>query len=141
MPAPNPISDSGSESAFAVIVTNQVMRRYCIQTAARRCAGACALAMLLLCSNAAHAHEPDYVRGMAATCTNCHSVQSGNSSGMPVIAGRTKSDLLQQLKGFKSGALPATVMHHLARGFSDEQLDLLAGYFAGLKAGSAGAQY
>ena len=102
--------------------------------------GAGALAMLFLWSIAAHAHEPAYVRGLAATCTNCHGVESRNSTGIPAIAGRKKSELLQLLRDFKTGVRPATVMHQLARGFSDEQLDLMAAYFAALKSDSAGAR-
>jgi cytochrome c553 len=34
---------------------------------------------------------------------------------------------------FKSGKKPATIMHQLSKGYSDEQLEQLAGYFAALK--------
>jgi sulfide dehydrogenase cytochrome subunit len=98
------------------------------------------LATLVTWSSAAYSQETAYVRGMAATCTNCHSTEIRGVDGIPGIAGRNKSDLLQQLRDFKSGARPATVMHQLARGFSDEQLEQLAGYFAEHKPGSAGTR-
>jgi len=94
-----------------------------------------ALAVFFLCQTAACAEDFAYVRGMAATCTNCHGAECAVAGGMPVIAGRAKSELFQQLKEFKAGTRPATVMHQLARGFSDEQLELVAGYFAELKTG------
>ena len=34
---------------------------------------------------------------------------------------------------FKSGKKPATIMHQLTKGYSDEQLQQLATYFAALK--------
>jgi sulfide dehydrogenase cytochrome subunit len=77
---------------------------------------------------------------MAAACTNCHLTEAGATGSMPVIAGKSRSDLARQLKEFKSGVRPATLMHQLARGFSDEQLDMLAAYFADLKASAVGAQ-
>ena len=38
--------------------------------------------------------------------------------------------LITALAGFKSGALPATVMHQIARGYSDEQVRAIAAYYA-----------
>jgi cytochrome c553 len=37
------------------------------------------------------------------------------------------------MQDFKSGKKPATLMHQLSKGYSDEQIDQLAGYFAALK--------
>ncbi|MEO7726544.1 MAG: c-type cytochrome [Burkholderiales bacterium] len=82
---------------------------------------------------AVYAQQPDEVRGMAATCTNCHGAESGKPGGMPVIAGKPRRELSQQLKEFRSGARPATLMHQLARGFTDEQLEQLAAYFSELR--------
>jgi hypothetical protein len=31
---------------------------------------------------------------------------------------------------YKSGAQPATIMHQIAKGYTDEQIKLVAGYFA-----------
>jgi cytochrome c553 len=38
--------------------------------------------------------------------------------------------LLEAFAEFKSGARPATVMHQIAKGFSEEQISLIAGFFA-----------
>ena len=40
---------------------------------------------------------------------------------------------MAQLKAFKAGQRPATVMHQIAKGYSDEQLEALAQYFAAVK--------
>jgi len=37
------------------------------------------------------------------------------------------------MRAFKSGARPATVMHQLAKGYSDAQIEAIAAYFAAQK--------
>ena len=71
---------------------------------------------------------------MAATCTFCHGTD-GRSVGMtPGLAGADKGYLAQQMKDFKSGKRPGTtIMHQLAKGYSDEQIEQMAAYFAAQK--------
>ena len=49
---------------------------------------------------------------------------------MPGLAGLPASYLTDQMTAFKSGARTATVMHQIARGYSDAQIEQLARYFA-----------
>ena len=49
------------------------------------------------------------------------------SMGMP------KEELAKKMLDFKAGRKPATIMHQLAKGYTDEQLEQLAAYFAALK--------
>ena len=82
---------------------------------------------------AAHAQDSSTVRGMAATCTFCHGTD-GRSVGMtPGLAGVDKGYVAQQMKDFKAGKRPGTIMHQLAKGFSDEQIEQIAAYFAAQK--------
>lgn len=76
-----------------------------------------------------------YVRSLAATCANCHGTDGKVVPGSPVlsIAGMEKNYIVAQLKAFKSGTRPATVMHQISKGFSDAQIEVLAGYFAAQK--------
>jgi cytochrome subunit of sulfide dehydrogenase len=46
------------------------------------------------------------------------------------LAGLKKDYIVSQMKAFKSGARPATVMHQLAKGYSDAQIEQIAGYFS-----------
>ena len=55
--------------------------------------------------------------------------QAGNES----LAGVNKDDMLKKLLDFKTGKKPATIMHQLSKGYSDEQLAALATYFSALK--------
>lgn len=73
------------------------------------------------------------VRSLAASCSGCHGTHGVAESGMETLAGEPKDDLLKKLLDFKAGKKPATLMHQLSKGYTDEQLDQLAGYFAALK--------
>ncbi len=71
---------------------------------------------------------------MAAACDTCHGT-GGNSVGgvPPSLAGRNSAELFQAMKDFQSGKRPATLMHQQAKGYTDQQLQLIAAYYAALK--------
>ena len=82
--------------------------------------------------------QANYARNLAANCFACHGTDGRSVGGVPPsIAGQNKDYMLQVMKDFKANKRPATVMHQQARGYTDEQLELIAGYFAGMKPGSA----
>ena len=72
-------------------------------------------------------------RGMAATCANCHGTDGRSVGTVPGLAGVEKGHIVQQLQDFKAGKRPATIMHQLAKGLSDGQIEQLAVYFAAQK--------
>jgi sulfide dehydrogenase cytochrome subunit len=79
-------------------------------------------------------------RSLAATCFTCHGTDGRSVGGVPPsLAGRDKGELLQIMRDFKEGKRPATIMHQHAKGYSDEQLELIASYFANVKPGPAAA--
>ena len=69
---------------------------------------------------------------LAATCANCHGTYGRSAAGASItsLAGLSRAYFVQQMNDFKSGARPATLMHQLSKGYSDAQIDALAGYFA-----------
>ena len=73
------------------------------------------------------------VRSWAAACANCHGTNGQAQAGNESLAGVSKDDLVKKLMDFKSGRKPATIMHQLSKGYSDEQLNAIAGYFASIK--------
>lgn len=74
-------------------------------------------------------------RGLAATCAQCHGTGGKPVPGgvLPVLAGMPAPYLEAQMKAFQSGARPATVMHQIAKGYSEAQIAQLAAYFAAQK--------
>lgn len=80
----------------------------------------------------AQAQDLLYTRSLAATCANCHGTDGRTVQGseVPAIAGMPREYMLRQLKAFRDGSRPATVMHQIAKGFSEQQLEQIATYFA-----------
>lgn len=82
----------------------------------------------------AQAPDPTLARNLAATCANCHGT-NGNVRGKEVkpLAGVSAEKILAQIADYKSGAQPATIMHQISKGYSDDQLKLIAAWFAAQK--------
>jgi sulfide dehydrogenase cytochrome subunit len=101
--------------------------------------GAYWVAAVLAAGVTAQAQAQD-ARSLAATCFTCHGTDGRSVGGVPpALAGRNKGELLMAMKDFKEGKRPATIMHQHAKGYTDEQLDLIAGYFASVKPGPGAA--
>ncbi|MGH8669163.1 MAG: c-type cytochrome [Burkholderiales bacterium] len=78
--------------------------------------------------------ESAAARDLAASCAQCHGTQGRSvSSEVLPLAGLPKERIVSQMKAFKEGTRPATVMHQLAKGYTDQQIDQIAGYFAAQK--------
>src|SRR5438309_4354221 len=77
--------------------------------------------------------NPNLARDLAATCANCHGTNGVSVGEVESLAGKAKDELVRKMQAFKTGAMPATVMAQLAKGFTDEQIDLVAGWFAAQK--------
>jgi cytochrome c553 len=72
---------------------------------------------------------------LAAGCTACHGpAGAAVGGGLPALSGQDKKALLSSLQAYKSGSRPSTVMQQLAKGYSDEQLELMADHFSTQKA-------
>ena len=76
-----------------------------------------------------------HARALAATCANCHGTEGRtvDGSAIPSLVGMPKSYMVNQMKAFRDGSRPATVMHQLGRGYTDQQIDSIASYFAATK--------
>ena len=74
--------------------------------------------------------ETARARDLASTCANCHGTSGKAQGAVPALAGQSKVDLVQKMNDFRDGKRPATIMHQLAKGYTPEQIDALAGWFA-----------
>jgi cytochrome c553 len=104
--------------------------------------GALGAASLLAAGFVAQAQAQDatQARSLAATCFTCHGNEGRSVGGVPPsLAGQSKDYLQQQMQDFKAGKRPATIMHQHARGYSDEQISLIADYFSKVKPGPGAA--
>lgn len=84
-----------------------------------------ALAPMAVCAQDAH-----LARNLAATCANCHGTDGRARADARPLAGLPAAQIIATLAEFKSGARPATIMPQIAKGYTDEQIRLVAGYFA-----------
>jgi sulfide dehydrogenase cytochrome subunit len=89
------------------------------------------VAALALLALHAHAQESAVARSLAATCANCHGTD-GRSVTQEVVslAGLPKDYLVAQMKAFRDGTRPATIMPQIAKGYSDAQIEAMADYFS-----------
>ena len=90
---------------------------------------------LLAATSLAQAADPNLARNLAATCANCHGTngKAVPGAGMDELAGMDKAKILQKVGEFKTGVKPASIMHQISKGYTDEQLELIATYFAAQK--------
>jgi len=92
---------------------------------------ALSIVLAALCvSTSAAAQAPIAARDIAATCANCHGTNGTSRGVVPSLAGQTRSDLATKMLEFKQNKRTGTIMPQLAKGFSDEQIDAVAAYFA-----------
>ncbi|HEX4918603.1 MAG TPA: c-type cytochrome [Limnobacter sp.] len=67
---------------------------------------------------------------LAATCANCHGTNGQGVEGSAVtgLANLSVEYIKTNMIWFKTGQRPATVMHQLAKGYTDEQIDIIANH-------------
>jgi cytochrome c553 len=91
------------------------------------------LAALLLSTSWCQAQDMQLGRSLAATCANCHGTNGVAKGEMAPLAGMPAAQLTSTLAAFKAGQRPATIMHQIAKGYTDEQIQLIAAFFAAQK--------
>jgi cytochrome c553 len=87
-------------------------------------------ALLLGGAGFAWSQDANLARNLAATCANCHGSNGHARGDMKPLAGVSAEKILAALADFKSGAQPSTIMGQIAKGYTDQQVQLIAGFFA-----------
>lgn len=72
------------------------------------------------------------VKQWASACFACHGTDGYSEGGMASLAGQKKEDIVQKMNEYKTGKRVATLMHQISKGYSDEQIEKIAEYFAAL---------
>lgn len=84
----------------------------------------------LMLNYSAYASEAR-VSMLVDTCVGCHG-NYGNSAGpaTPNIGGMRKSLFIKAMTDMKTGKRPSTVMHVIAKGYTDKEIALMAEFFS-----------
>ena len=91
---------------------------------------AAGLALAAVAPSGAQQSDPNLGRAVSATCSNCHGANGVSLGDVPSLAGRPKDELVRKMQDFKAGRAPGTIMPQLAKGYTDEQIDVVAAWFA-----------
>jgi cytochrome subunit of sulfide dehydrogenase len=66
---------------------------------------------------------------LSLSCASCHGTDGKSVGIIPSINSFSAEYIETALKGFKTGARPSTVMSRHAKGYTDDELKLIAEYF------------
>ena len=93
-----------------------------------------AFAAALLCAATSALAQDNSARNLAAPCAICHGTEGrAATNDLVPLAGLPREHIAGQLRAFRDGQRAATVMHQIAKGYSDAQIDALAAWFAAQK--------
>ncbi len=89
--------------------------------------------MLFGCGSLAQAQSTQVNASLAATCFNCHGPGGVSKAAIPGLAGRSADSIVTTMLEYKAGKRPGTIMPQIAKGYTDEQIQQIAAYFAAQK--------
>jgi sulfide dehydrogenase cytochrome subunit len=87
----------------------------------------------LLSLNSAYAQKITQGMMLSNSCAACHGTDGASPGSIPSIKGKSVDFIASALKEFRAGTRPSTVMGRHARGYSDEEIQLIAEHFASQK--------
>ena len=70
---------------------------------------------------------------LSITCAGCHGTDGKSSGAIPSIAGKSSDYINKAMLDYRDGKRPSTVMERHAKGYSNEEIKLIADYFASKK--------
>jgi sulfide dehydrogenase cytochrome subunit len=69
----------------------------------------------------------------AVSCSGCHPASAKVTSPVPRLAGQDRAAIVRAMQDFRSGQRAGTVMDRIAKGFTDDEIQALADWFAAQK--------
>lgn len=88
------------------------------------------LVIVMLAVPPVHADEVSRATMLSLSCTGCHGTDGKSPGSIPTIGGKSSDFIATALREFRSGKRAGTVMSRHASGYSDEETQLIANYFA-----------
>lgn len=93
-----------------------------------------ALLAALFASHGVHAAGATTGRDIAANCAPCHGTNGHSRGIIAPLAGKDQAAIVAEVKAFRNGTRPSTVMQQLAKGYTDTQIEAAAAYLSAQKA-------
>ena len=69
---------------------------------------------------------------LSNSCSACHGTDGKSPGAIPSIYGKSAGFISQALKEFRDGSRTSTVMGRHAKGYSDQEIQLIAEHFSSL---------
>ncbi len=66
----------------------------------------------------------------AASCSGCHPASARVVSPVPRLAGLERAAIVKAMQDFRAGQRAATVMDRIAKGFTDDEVQAIAAWYA-----------
>ncbi len=91
--------------------------------------------LALLLSSAAVAEDDPRAFVLTASCFGCHGTDGNSPGSIPPLSGKSQEFIVTALQEYKTDASQGTVMNRLAKGYSDEEIELIGAWFAARQEG------
>lgn len=66
----------------------------------------------------------------ASSCSGCHPTSNRVDTPVPLLRGHNQEEIVAAMQAFRSGEQSSTVMGRIAKGFSDDEIQAIAAWFA-----------
>lgn len=84
---------------------------------------------LLTTLNSASAAEVTRGAMLSNSCATCHGTDGKSPGAIPTLQGKSVKFIVTALKEYRNNKRPSTVMGRHAKGYSDEEIRLIAEHF------------
>jgi cytochrome c553 len=88
---------------------------------------AAAIGLLSIAAAVVAAAEPP---AGAVACSGCHPTSSTITSPVPRLLGLDRAAIVRAMQDFRSGQRAGTVMDRIAKGFTDDEIQAIAAWYA-----------
>ncbi len=75
----------------------------------------------------------DPAQFLAGACLSCHTVNTTTPSGIPSLVGLSSESILSDMLDYANGKRAGLLMQQIAKGYTHEQMKMIANYFSSLE--------